>query len=248
MTGAGNVPADFACSVDAHLFASVALARSNEETRYYLHGVGVEPCADGGVLMVATNGHVLLAARDPKGWCRGAAIVRPDAALLRAASAKGKDKSLPGRALVASANRAAVCSVKSEHEASDGDLVWLSEPGPTVLALQWRDVCIDGAFPDWRRVLPVDAKPALQAAIAMQPGYLRVLGQAMGKVLSFSIRDHNSAILVSGGPSNIFGLLMPCRVDDTPSVPAWTRKCAAQAAKAKSKVKAKAKAKKRKTS
>lgn len=50
--------------IDASLFLHVRAAAGEEETRYYLTGVLIEPIADGGAWIVATDGRVILAARD----------------------------------------------------------------------------------------------------------------------------------------------------------------------------------------
>ena len=62
-------------SVDSRIFAAVRHAQAKEETRYYLNGVFVTPMDSGGVLMVATNGHILLKARDKNGFANRSAIL-----------------------------------------------------------------------------------------------------------------------------------------------------------------------------
>lgn len=63
-------------NLDADLFIRVRRAVGAEETRYYLTGVYVEPAPGGGTLMVATDGRVMLVARDPLGIAPAPAIVR----------------------------------------------------------------------------------------------------------------------------------------------------------------------------
>src|SRR5256885_2092412 len=62
--------------VNARLFAAAWVCISTEESRYYLNGVRIEPLAEGCV-MVATDGHRLIAIRDPSGTCDKADIVSP---------------------------------------------------------------------------------------------------------------------------------------------------------------------------
>ncbi len=51
-------------TVSADLFARAALCQSTEETCYYLKGVNIEPCAQGGALLVATDGNKMIVLRD----------------------------------------------------------------------------------------------------------------------------------------------------------------------------------------
>lgn len=63
-------------NLDANLFMRVRRAAGVAEARHYLTGVYVEPAPGGGALMVATDGRVMLAARDPQGFAPAPAIVR----------------------------------------------------------------------------------------------------------------------------------------------------------------------------
>lgn len=60
-------PEDATVAVSARLFAAVAAFRAIHDIRYYLCGVYVTPCEDGGVFIVATNGHQMGMAHDPDG-------------------------------------------------------------------------------------------------------------------------------------------------------------------------------------
>ena len=55
--------------VGAPFLAAAALFVSRDVARYYLTGVYIEPAKDGGALLVATDGHRLIALRDPEGVC-----------------------------------------------------------------------------------------------------------------------------------------------------------------------------------
>lgn len=57
--------------VRAKHFAAAYVFASTEETRYYLNGVLVEPHPDGGVLLVATDGHRMVAIKDDEGETNG---------------------------------------------------------------------------------------------------------------------------------------------------------------------------------
>ena len=74
---------------DPTLFVAATLCTSKEQTRPYLHGVYVQPAIGGGILLTATDAHILFHGYDPQGTAERAAIVVPDKGKLPAAWAKG---------------------------------------------------------------------------------------------------------------------------------------------------------------
>ena len=73
-------PATLEMKVRADLFSAVRHAQDNGKTaaycREYLRGVFVEPMGERGVTLVATNGHILLAAHDESGFANRPAILK----------------------------------------------------------------------------------------------------------------------------------------------------------------------------
>jgi hypothetical protein len=74
---------------DPTLFVAAALCTGKEQTRPYLHGVYIQPAIGGGILLTATDAHILFHGYDPQGAAERAAIVVPDKGKLPAAWAKG---------------------------------------------------------------------------------------------------------------------------------------------------------------
>lgn len=74
---------------DPTLFCAATLCTGKEQTRPYLHGVYIQPATGGGILLTATDGHVLFHGHDPNGTAERAAIVVPDKGKLPAPWAKG---------------------------------------------------------------------------------------------------------------------------------------------------------------
>ena len=74
---------------DPALFCAAALCTGKEQTRPYLHGVYIQPATGGGLLLTATDGHILFHGHDPNGTAERAAIVVPDKGKLPAPWAKG---------------------------------------------------------------------------------------------------------------------------------------------------------------
>ena len=62
--------------VDAELFMMVRRAVGSEETRYYLQGVFIEPDPRGGAWLVATDGIIMMVARDASAVAPKPAIIK----------------------------------------------------------------------------------------------------------------------------------------------------------------------------
>jgi hypothetical protein len=139
-------------------------AVSTEETRYYLQGVQVRPRNRGGLILTATDGHILSLRRDPEGaWCSAAQdfIFKPSKSLL--AKMKGKHSRFT------SENPFIVV----EWEKSGGMVtatVIASDNAQDALNLEG-DIehqeigrfSVEGSFPDAARVLPREMPDGPQA-------------------------------------------------------------------------------------
>ncbi len=193
-------------TINSKLFARVALAQSTEETRYYLKGVHVSAHPRGeGVILAATDGHMLIAAHDPTGTpptTEGGLIVGLGKEGLKAA-AKGEELTLDpatGAATVPG--------------------LWLSPS--TVL--------VDGSFPDWRRILPTptDGDALAPTAAAFDHKLLATLAKALSDAPTQPLLIRGAHVdgphLITGNAAApIFGICMPMR--HTPAggdtLPAW---------------------------
>ena len=63
--------------VSAKFLAACALFTAKENNRPYITGVSIKPHVDGGALMVATNGHIILACHDHKAKVESDILVKP---------------------------------------------------------------------------------------------------------------------------------------------------------------------------
>ena len=203
-------------NVNADLFRATYLCTSTEETRYYLRGVFIEPCATGGATLVATDGHHLIAAHDASATCDAAVIVHLDKPALTALK-RGKGETKPRRLSLDTPARAWVLN------ATGAQIAFQDSP------------LIDGHFPDWRRILPRDTdtdKPDAETLTigAYNADYIATFGEAA------KIINGNRAPLIAlrhgtrNGPAFIgldsdiaFGVLMPTRVDGLTNCPSWAR-------------------------
>jgi hypothetical protein len=192
-------------TVNAQTFARVALAQSSDPGRYYLNGVCIQPHPDGAI-MAATDGHMLLAAHDAAGQgptAPAGVIVNLGKEGLKAA-AKGK-----------------LLTIDPDTGQARVDGLWIS-PGSTI---------VDGAFPDWRRILPrpAEGQAELTATDAcFDARLLATLGKALNDTkhhpLTIRGADAASPHLITGNLApHLFGVCMPIRHTpaDAAAVPAW---------------------------
>lgn len=200
-------------NVNADLFRATALFVSTEATRYYLQGVYIAPHAAGGAVLVATDGHRLLAAHDVDGTCTAPAIVKLDKVGLSACK-RGKND-IPARRVTL----------------ADGESrAWILSDGKQVAFSD--DAIVDGAFPGWRRVLPRAGSNTPDADTltvgAYNAEYLATFGAAAkiindSRTPAISIRHgvHNGPAFIGVGSDIAFGVLIPTRVDGDTDRPAW---------------------------
>jgi hypothetical protein len=164
------------------LYRRAALVMNPEDSRYYIHGVRVEPHEGGGTLLVATNGAVLVALRDPAGWCDAAMTVRLDRPTARLAATRAH---ATRSRIIVDGDRAGIIEPPMDDFSEDPEyaavncLEQLIDFGPRLAALQFRGAHVDGDFVDWRRVVPprgsaIGGVPLLDARL------VGLLGQVFG--------------------------------------------------------------------
>ena len=222
--------------VDAKKFAAAALFRSKEETRYYLNGVYIEPHPDGGVIMVATNGHQMAVIRDENGEANAPFICKASQRFYTACAKSPADVlKRPGQIHFVGHVANLVC------EGFDGDP---SVIGDCHIEVEYAPD-IDGIYPDWRRVLPpFDAQPALPGTVGPYFGvnaeYVADFAKAMKiitgmreqKFITMNVNDRASPIGITNQYCPEFlGVLMPAReASERPTLPAWLKEQKKEAA------------------
>ena len=169
----------FRAVVSADLFKRAQIGVSKEHFRYYLNGVFVTPCKDGGALLLATDGHMLICIRDPRGIVEGSGIIALNKQLLGMLSEKRDDVTSRYGAhteRVVAVQRdghpfdaVAIVAFSSKTFRAKGDEVdtelrpeifgILGKLDKTILGYQTQDAVIDGTFPDWKRVVPKNLFP-----------------------------------------------------------------------------------------
>ena len=190
--------------VNANLFARVAVAQSSDPTRYYLQGVCIQPHPRGeGVTLAATDGHCLLTAHDPK----------------------ADPATLPAEGLIIHLGKDGLKAARK------GQTVTIDPAtGDASVDNAWRSASttiVDGAFPDWRRILPQGDQVATGAAFDVK--ILSRLGDALCDWRKSShgltmrgADDASPHIIACDTPdAAIFAICMPIRVTPTIATPAW---------------------------
>jgi hypothetical protein len=190
--------------INANLFARVAVAQSTEAGRYYLQGVCIQPHPRGeGVTLTATDGHCLLTAHDPK----------------------ADPATLPAGGLIVSLGKDGLKAARK------GQTVTIDPAaGDASVDNAWRSASttiVDGAFPDWRRILPQGDQVATGAAFDVK--LLSRLGDALCDWRKSShgltmrgADDASPHVVACDSPdAAIFAVCMPIRVTPTTATPAW---------------------------
>ncbi len=122
-------------NVPVSIIAAASHAMANQDIRYYLNGMMIEKSPNGGVRVVATNGHHMIVIRSARATIKQRVkakyiIPRKMIESIVKAGKKGGDVEFK-----ISANKAIAARI--------GDATF-------------HDVLIDGRFPDWQNVMPID--------------------------------------------------------------------------------------------
>lgn len=135
--------------IDINAFNAVQPAVSKDQTRYRLEGVHIEDTEDKRIY-VGTNGHIMLIVETQK----------PDDSLPNGGITILSPKQIPAKI-----SQAELVTVDNET------VVIKTDKGKTAL-----DIC-DGAYPDWRKVLPAETTPHATQYMKFNPEYMSTLSK-----------------------------------------------------------------------
>jgi hypothetical protein len=154
-------PQPFVCAVSADLFLRAWQGRSQDKDRKLLAGVYIEPCDEGGAILTATDGHILISIRDPNALVKGSAIVTLNELLIKACKGKKSDIDVAERVLLVRSDGVALPEAiialvfhAEPFESRDAAMIHFTEPNDMLLAHQVGDVIFHGDYPKWRGILP----------------------------------------------------------------------------------------------
>jgi DNA polymerase III sliding clamp (beta) subunit (PCNA family) len=202
--------------VSATYFRAAAECQSNDDCRYYLQGVYIQPHPIIGAVLTATDGNRLISIYDERGTCSAAKIIAID------------PKAIDARAMAAMA-KAEILSPK----------VCVDDDGIATVGTyrSLKSCVVDGTYPDCKATL----KPVLEGCkkgtympASFNHTYLTAFGKIaamlspMGEVITASIRmvslgESDPTLIRFGSDDVAFGMLMPMRSMTSNNIPSWMR-------------------------
>lgn len=229
--------------VSARAYAAAMLAQSTEETRYYLNGVLIQPCRAGGVMVVATNGHILIAIHDKDGETNGDWICPVPSQLrqflLANLEPRPDPEEMDGDFYIDEPGFVGTPEKRKPDQITfDGHMASITAPemawkekSPIEVVMAAKAQAIDGKFPAWSKVLPRPTAdtPAL-SDFTLAARYMNEINRAISiwsNAISSGIRVR---AVEKGGPvllgafekTDMVIALMPIRDDAAPLVaPSW---------------------------
>lgn len=225
-------------NVHAALLQIAQRFASTEQTRYYLNGVHLRPLPDGGVLLTATNGHIMFCAADRGGAVSAPCTVRPSDGLLRAISSPEFGWAIARPAAVKARARL------TASLGTDEDAMTLATVSAALKPVRGHGDEVEravgagllyntgGTYPDANRVVPDEMEPgagwigahyvSLLARTAVDLA-VAAGGSKKGAHLAFAVEAAAPGLVTFPGDIPAFAVIMPMRGATDPLVgaPAW---------------------------
>lgn len=191
---------------------------AKKDIRFYLNGFLVKPADhDQGVMLVASDGHRLVAIHDKTGHANGECIIKPSAQFFSAGTKTGKqsDTSTIPEYIESFGNTVAIISSMYGQEYQEENAF---EFTPGTLYAEYCEN-IPGKFPDYKRVLNVELKPATEP-FTLNPLYMQDLKhicpdaeRTFPGVTAMTTGDNSSILFTSKSNPEILAIIMPMRED-----------------------------------
>ena len=182
-------------TISAHALWSAAQFVSTDPTRHWISGVSVEPREGGGALLIATDGQALVCIEDT--------------------SAEVSRKLLIG------VNKPAMAALKHKSSSvatyDDAGMLTVNDHNGTATYIAPDGAWVDGAFPDWRKIMASGDKPDDKAALIdpallmrFEALYGRPCDRKRGEACALYLKlNGTSPILVTTDLPGLFGMMMP---------------------------------------
>lgn len=187
--------------------------QSQHDIRYYLNAIFIEPHPQGGAMLVATNGHMLVAIRDVEATCSQRVLFSPDKGAISASSkpARGAVRWVdinPYTERMVMRDRTRVREAFVERD------VYAQAGSALVQGVEH--------FPLWRRIIPDFSKLKRGPMDMIQGNYLRKIMDAHpldsrgGRAVNLWQADEHGPVIVQfDGAPEMIAVLMPMR-DEMP--------------------------------
>ncbi len=220
--------------------------QSAEEARYTLNGFHVEPHKQGGVLMVATDGHTLGAFHESEGVVEASRSDGDIWALskeaLKACKPKKRDDFARWLVILPTENGVYNLAVVFSPDAEQAELTAKDGSRLDLILHQGMIQPIDGTFPNYERVVPTEVFDGAKVPSAYNADYLAKFGRVSGydfdgngisgKRICLYAKDTESPAVVFTGRNDFFGVIMPIRSETHSSLPEWWIECKGEVEKA----------------
>lgn len=198
-------------TLDHSIIKALLICAAKHDVRYYLKGVCVDARADGTLVLVATDGHRLLAypiiggVNSVENLAPGEYII-PREALEVVKPAKAGRIVLPIH-----------IDIVTAPDTPDPERVGVTIKGKTTItvtgATSTVTAPIDGKFPDWRRIVPASTSGEIaQFNADYVSGFGDICKLLGGKYGPFINHNGGACAVVTNLPGAL-GLLMPLRMD-----------------------------------
>ena len=180
---------------------------SKNDARYYLKGFNATPHPSGGVLLCATNGHILGLFHDPAGSCSDdSAIWGLASDTIRACNAKRSD-SLPRWITIGDSGQVVVDLADSLAQIAGADPVAALHTSHTVP--------IDGTYPDFKQIFPAFPKNPQGEVKSFNTAYIAPFTKVGESSTHSPIKlwgtKSSGPIIVTTDRKDFIGLIMPTR-------------------------------------
>jgi hypothetical protein len=203
---------------------------AQQDIRYYLNALQVEPHPDGGIVLITTDGHSMAIVHDKDGTTNGEWLCELPTKIIRACAKRGSKNDIFSKP-------------KHLHFVGNVAHVMSMEGDPNDIGLMHLETAfcktIDSKFPNWRKVVPVGTKPCKNTIVnSTYVARIQKVAASEGGKWSAGIHifqaDPTGCIIAR--PSllpEMMILIMPMKDDNkfTP-IPDWLPKDAAQERKA----------------
>jgi DNA polymerase-3 subunit beta len=198
-------------TIDHSIIKALLICAAKHDVRYYLKGVCVDARANGDVVLVATDGHRLLAypiiggANSVEGLAPGEYII-PREALEAVKPAKAGRVTLPIQ-----------IDIVTAPDTPDPERVGVTIKGKTSItvtgATSTVTAPIDGQYPNWRRIVPASTSGEIAQFNADYVSGFGDVCKLLGGKYGPYINHNGSACAVVTNLPGALGLLMPMRMD-----------------------------------
>ncbi len=184
------------------------------DIRWYLNAILAEPHPQGGAMLVATNGHMLMAIHDAQAVCSQSVLFDPDNGAI---SAAGKRIRLGTRWVdVNPYTGRLVVRERMQTKGGPAEREIYAQAGSAILPSAEK-------FPIWRKVIPDFSKLKHGPMDVIQGNYLRKIMDAHpldsrgGRAVNLWQADEHGPVIVQfSGASEMIAVLMPMR-DEMPA-------------------------------